>query len=132
MGRFTGERDTEIMDQLEDFIVELLGDSSPLMSLEARKEHAKELKKRAFEHIEDQVHGLEKDMVEKINEREQNLITAQAKLADFSMDNHEQAKHIEDQNSKINDLEEQVKELDLELKATNPTRHTAKKFGFDK
>ena len=65
MARYNGQRDSEITDQLEDFIIELLGDACGLMPKDEIKKQAKDLKKRAFDHIEDQIHGLEKEYEEK-------------------------------------------------------------------
>lgn len=127
-GRFTGQRDSEITDQLEDFIFEIIGDYSPMISFEERVKQSKELKKRAFNFISDQIHGLEQELEEKYKELDKELGTVKGELEDHKRENVAQACRIIELDSTIESREEEIE--DLKLKLSDPTKWGSKKYGL--
>jgi hypothetical protein len=120
--RYTGERDSEIKDQLEDFIIELLSDACGLMTKDEVKKQANDLKSRAFAFIEDQLHSLETDKNEKIEELECELDKLKSYMAEMNNDLNAWVKNTEK-------LQEEIDDLNLKLQ--NPTQWASKRYGLD-
>jgi len=115
------DNDEELKDSLEDFIYEILEESSPLLDHQALRNESKARRERGFEHISHQIKGLKSHASKLIDDLEKEVLEWQSSSDTYKSE-------LEEATSKIEKLEKEIESLRLRIEY--PEEYFGRKFGI--